>query len=137
MKHLMLLSIVLFAGCRTQTVREGSTQVALEEPIDPANPPSKISVTVKLVEYPAKDVAAKLTMVVFVWREAVSNPIYIFGDQREHVRVGQVIENCAIWDLYYRGDRSDYIYQLDYEPFDFPRLLYFPKKLITSGDPKK
>ncbi len=136
MKNLMLLSIILFAGCRTQTAGEGSTQAAREEPLDPANPPSKISVTVKLVEYPAKDTAAKLTMVVFVWRGAASHPIYIFGDQREIVWVGQVLKNCSIWDLY-KEEGSDYIYQLDYEPFDFPRLLYFPKNLITPGDPKK
>ncbi|MDO8467299.1 MAG: hypothetical protein Q7S83_04140 [bacterium] len=133
----MLLSIILFAGCRMQTTHEDPTQTMREEPIDPANPPPKISVTVKLVEYPTKDVSVKLTKVVFVWRGAASNPIYIFGDQRESVRVGQVIENCIIWDLYYRGDRSDYIYQLDYRPFDFPRLLYFSKNLIVPGDPKK
>ncbi|MDP1719292.1 MAG: hypothetical protein Q8L24_02605 [bacterium] len=136
MKILTLLSIILLAGCQTQTVSEEPPQTVREEPLDPANPPSKILVTVKLVDYPVKNVSVELTKVVFAWRGVASNPIYIFGDQRDSLCVGQVLEDCAIWDLY-KKDGSDYIYQLDYEPFGFPYLLYFPKAQMAPEDPKR
>ena len=138
MKQLMLLSIILLSGCQPQTVREEPKQTIIEEPFDPANPPTKISVTVQLVEYPVPDVSAKLTKMVFVWRGVASNPIYSFGDQRESLRVGQVLENCVIWDLY-KEDGPDYIYQLEYDPFGPSCLLYFPKDQMkmTAEDSKK
>ena len=42
MKQLMLLSIILLSGCQPQTVREEPKQTIIEEPFDPANPPTKI-----------------------------------------------------------------------------------------------
>lgn len=136
MKQLMLLPIILLAGCQTQTVSEKPTQIVDEGPIDPNSPPPSISVKVKLVECPVKDVSVELTKVVFAWRGAVSEPIYVFGDQRENLHVGQELENCMLWHCYKEGG-SDYIYELDYEPFGFPYLLYFPKDQVNLGDPKK
>lgn len=135
MKQLMLLLIILLAGCQTQkpppAAPEEPMQMEDNGPIDPADPPRNISVKVQLLEYPVPDVSAELTKVVFVWRGAVSEPIYIVGDQRNNLRVGQVLKNCTIWDLYYKGERPDYIYELDYEPFKFPHLLYFPKNQVN------
>jgi hypothetical protein len=136
MKSLALFLIILLAGCQTQAVPVKPPPVD-EGPFDPADPPLSISVTVQSVEYPVQNVSAELTKVVFVWRGIVSNPIYVAGDQRKNVRVGQVFKNCAIWDLYYRGDRPDYIYELDCEPFEFAYLLYFPKNQTISSDPGK
>lgn len=136
MKGLLLLPVLLLVGCQTQALPQKPKQILDEGPFNPADPPLKISVTVHSMEFPVPDVSMELTQVVFAWRGALSIPIYVAGDQRKNLRVGQLLENCVIWDLYYREERPNYIYELDYEPFEFAYLLYFPKDQVILDNSK-
>lgn len=114
-----------FAGCKT-------TETAVAHAIDPSNLPKSICVIVKSVEYPAPDSLRSQTKVVFAWSwiGVPCDPIYLDGDQRANLKVGQAFKNCPTgWG--YTDQGFSYVYQWT-APDRSVYLLFFPKQEVNS-----